>query len=134
MSATAEQQVVGAANGFVTAAQGAGLFRDASVMDYLCKILTEITPADLTSAEAAVLIECLQPAYLRLHETAADSRIPRIDELSEILTRVSPTDLTATEALMFLTLLIPVHSRVITARSVSGTGQPLQRLRLTSFE
>ena len=131
--AVAQQAVVGAVDEFVAATQDAEL-RRASVLVYLRTILAEITPADLTNAEASVLIDTLKPAYLRLTEAADTPLIPRIYQLSEVLQRVTPPDLSATEALTFLTLLIPVHSRVITTRSDGATGQPLQRLRLTSFE
>lgn len=125
--------VVGAVNEFMAIAQDAEL-RRASVMVYLRTILAEITPADLTDAEASVLIDTLKPAYLRLTEATAEPRIPRSYQLSQFLQRVTPSDLSPTEALTFLTLLIPVHSRVITSRSDGAAGQPLQRLRLTSFE
>lgn len=131
--AVAEHQVVGAVNEFMATAQDAEL-RRASILVYLRTILADVTPADLTSAETAVLIDTLRPAYLRFTDGAAGHLIPRIYQLSQILQRITPSDLSATEALTFLTLLIPVHSRVITARADGTTGQPLQRLRLTSFE
>ncbi|MGI9164349.1 MAG: hypothetical protein ACR2JI_15710 [Mycobacterium sp.] len=129
----AEHTVVGAVNNFVAMAQDAEL-RHASIMVYLRTILTDITPADLTTAETGVLIDTLKPAYRRLTEAAPGRLVPRIVQLSEILKRVAPADLFATEALTFLTLLIPVHSRVITARAGGANGQPLQRLRLAAFE
>ena len=126
--AVAEHQVVGAVNEFMATAQDAEL-RRASILVYLRTILADVTPA-----ETAVLIDTLRPAYLRFTDGAAGHLIPRIYQLSQILQRITPSDLSATEALTFLTLLIPVHSRVITARADGTTGQPLQRLRLTSFE
>lgn len=111
--------------------------RHASVNQYLLRIFTDISPADLTGTEAAALVEAFEPAFRRVTGTTVNRGapgIPRAVQLGQILTHVAPADLLATEALLVLTILIPAHSRAIIARSTGTTGSPVQRLLLAPAE
>ncbi len=131
-----EQKFAGLVNAFV-AATGDADERHASVNQYLCRVFNDISPADLTTAEAAALVDALEPAFIRVTETSVNRGapgIPRGTQLREILKRVSPGDLSATEAILVLTILLPVHSRFITAQADGSSGQPVQRLLLGPVE
>lgn len=129
---TAEHKVVGAVNDFLAAA-GDTDERHASINRYLSTIFNEITPGDLTAAEASALVEAFEPAFLRVTGTTVNdgaAGAPHVHQLGEILKQVNPWDLTAGEALLILTLLIPAHSRVIIAQADGSSGRPVQRLLL----
>lgn len=108
--------------------------RSASVRQYLRQIFSDISPADLSSSEAAELVRVLEPAFRRVTGDSVSrgaARVPRLGQLQEVLAAVPPTALTASEALVVLTVLIPVHSRVLERRHLSGDGRPRERFRLT---
>ena len=136
MVEAAQHKIVELVDEFVAGSRDAEE-RHASVNQYLCRIFTDITPADLTGTEAAALVESFEPAFQRLTGTTVNRGapgIPRATQLCQILSRVTPADLTASEALLVLTILIPAHSRAIVARSVGTTGAPVQRLLLAPVE
>ena len=136
MVRNAQHKIVELVDDFATGS-GDAEQRHASVNQYLCRIFTDISPADLTGAEASALVEAFEPAFQRVTGTTVNRGapgIPRATQLGQILTRVAPADLSATEALLVLTILIPAHSRAIEARSVGTTGQPVQRLLLAPVE
>lgn len=133
---TAAHKIVELVDEFV-AGSGDAEQRHASVNQYLCRIFNDISPADLTGAEAAALVEAFEPAFRRVTGTTVNRgapAIPRDTQLGQILSRVTPADLSANEALLVLTILIPAHSRAIIARSAGTTGRPVQRLLLAPLE
>lgn len=136
MVGTAEHKIVELVGDFV-AGSGDADQRHASVNEYLRRIFTDVSPADLTGAESAALVEAFEPAFRRVTGTTVNqdaTSIPRGTQLRQILARVTPADLSATEALLVLTILIPAHSRALVARPVDGTGRPVQRLLLAPVE
>ena len=136
MVGTAEHKILELVDDFVAGSRDAEQ-RHASVNEYLRRIFTDISPADLTGTEAATLVEAFEPAFERVTGTTVHrgaSGIPRVVQLGQILTHVTPADLLATEALLVLTILIPAHSRAIEARSVGTTGRPVERLLLAPVE
>lgn len=136
MVGTAERRIVEAVSDFATVAGDADQ-RHPSVNQYLCRIFNDISPADLTRAEASALVTAFEPAFRRV-TGASVSRgapgVPRATQLGQILSRVTPADLLSTEALLVLTILIPAHSRAIIAQSTGETGRPVQRLLLAPLE
>ena len=136
MVGTAQHKIVGLVDDFVAGSRDAEE-RHASVNQYLCRIFTDITPADLSGTEAAALVEAFGPAFERVTGSTVNRGapgVPRATQLGQILNEVTPADLNASEALLVLTILIPAHSRVIVARSVGTTGAPVQRLLLAPLE
>lgn len=129
MVSAIESRVVVATDGFIAAARDAEQ-RHASLLRLLGRILCEITPSDLDSEEASILIGALEPAVTRKITNDANpaiSRIPPVRQLRAMLDCLHPADLSATETIVVLTVLVPVHSRVVTARAA---GRPISRLIL----
>lgn len=133
---TAEHRIVELVGDFVAGARDADE-RHASVNQYLHRIFSDISPADLTAAEAAALVEAFGPAFRRVSGTTVNQGAPGVPhgiQLGQILAHVTPADLVATEALLVLTIMIPAHSRAIVARSSGTSGRPTQRLLLAPLQ
>ena len=136
MVGTAQHKILELVDDFVAGSRDAEQ-RHASVNEYLRRIFTDISPADLAGVEAAALVEAFGPAFRRVTGASVNRGapgVPRATQLGQILSQVTPADLSASEALLVLTILIPAHSRALIARSACTTGAPVQRLLLAPVE